>query len=271
MKRIAMMIFLCGLTACAVPSIQPASTSTAAPQPEATSSPQTNLPNPASVYCEQQGYRLEIRSAADGSQNGFCVFPDGSECEEWAFFRGECGPTGQTTPTSSATEIPTPLPVDLNATQGWWTYTQAVYGFSILLPEDWTVEEMTDAGSTMSGHALSLRPRDETTQESIYLTFRSTGEETLLWPTGVGQGEFIQQGSLEIAGQPALRWLLVCPTGEITSLWYHQAEDQANLSRGNLEFGVIFRAAPTHCETGYSLGGKTQRLGETIIASLKVP
>ncbi len=51
---------------------------------------QPGLPNPASVYCQEQGGRLEIRTDADGGQAGYCVFPDGSECEEWAFFRGEC-------------------------------------------------------------------------------------------------------------------------------------------------------------------------------------
>ncbi|MCJ7642797.1 MAG: DUF333 domain-containing protein, partial [Desulfobacterales bacterium] len=62
---------------------------------------QANMPNPASVYCEQNGNTLEIRTAADGSQYGTCVFPDGSTCEEWAYYRGECGPAAQqsTTPT----------------------------------------------------------------------------------------------------------------------------------------------------------------------------
>ncbi|NJC97079.1 MAG: hypothetical protein C3F07_02605 [Anaerolineales bacterium] len=54
--------------------------------------PQADMPNPASAYCEDQGYRVEIRTAADGSQTGYCIFPDGSECDEWAYFRGECGP-----------------------------------------------------------------------------------------------------------------------------------------------------------------------------------
>ncbi len=51
----------------------------------------TGLPNPASVYCKELGYNLEIRTNPDGSQYGVCIFPDGSECEEWTFFRGECG------------------------------------------------------------------------------------------------------------------------------------------------------------------------------------
>ncbi len=50
------------------------------------------MPNPASVFCEDNGGKLEIRTAADGGQSGFCIFPDGSECEEWAYFRGECKP-----------------------------------------------------------------------------------------------------------------------------------------------------------------------------------
>lgn len=48
------------------------------------------MPNPASAYCEEQGGTLEIREDEDGGQYGVCIFDDGSECEEWAFYRGEC-------------------------------------------------------------------------------------------------------------------------------------------------------------------------------------
>ena len=43
--------------------------------PKATETPQPELPNPASVYCEEQGYQVEIRAADDdGSQQRFYVF-----------------------------------------------------------------------------------------------------------------------------------------------------------------------------------------------------
>ncbi|WKZ35066.1 MAG: DUF333 domain-containing protein [Anaerolineales bacterium] len=75
MKRIIIFtIILMALTACASPQTQ------------------AGLPNPASVYCEQNGNKLEIRTAPDGSQSGVCIFPDGSVCDEWAYYRGECGP-----------------------------------------------------------------------------------------------------------------------------------------------------------------------------------
>jgi putative hemolysin len=51
-----------------------------------------NMANPASVYCEEQGGTLEIRTDANGGQYGVCLFDDGSECDEWAYFRGECQP-----------------------------------------------------------------------------------------------------------------------------------------------------------------------------------
>jgi putative hemolysin len=55
--------------------------------------PEADMPNPASVYCEENGGTLEIRTdEASGGQVGYCVFEDGSECEEWAFYRGECKP-----------------------------------------------------------------------------------------------------------------------------------------------------------------------------------
>jgi putative hemolysin len=54
--------------------------------------PDAELPNPASLYCQEQGHVLEIHTDEQGNQVGVCIFPDGSECDEWAFFRGECGP-----------------------------------------------------------------------------------------------------------------------------------------------------------------------------------
>ncbi len=68
----------------------------------ATVTPVAGMPNPASVFCQENGGRLEIRTAPDGGQTGYCIFPDGSECEEWAYFRGECAPgsTGMPNPAS---------------------------------------------------------------------------------------------------------------------------------------------------------------------------
>jgi len=60
-------------------------------QPDpATATPASSIANPASVNCEQKGGKLEIRTTAGGDQYGVCTFPNGSECEEWAFLRGEC-------------------------------------------------------------------------------------------------------------------------------------------------------------------------------------
>jgi putative hemolysin len=384
-----------------------------------------SLSNPASIFCEQQGYTLEIRTAADNSQAGVCVFKDGSECDEWAYYHGECKPATIETPTSTSeydsqgwriytntelgysfhypaeatviindeplkslylygtgmgseswgisaptnreeyhppedvdlfqwltdhyllgenrqpdvqiagttaihfrherspqsyaddryylawdgqlymilighsgdvedwdlnnrflqsfqfdepsansstpTPIPTALPIDPTAYQDWTTYTHPVYNFSIRLPDDWIVEEVTAGGPGMDGHILNLHPVDDFNQANIRLTFRSVGENVLLWPTGVGQGDFVLQGTLLIAGQLADRVLLVCPTGEVTSIWYRQAEGQPNITRDDLEFGIIYSAISTHCEPGYTLSGKVQLVGETIIASLQVP
>jgi putative hemolysin len=52
----------------------------------------SEVANPASVFCEERGGTVEIRTGEDGSQQGVCVFADGSECDEWAFYRGECQP-----------------------------------------------------------------------------------------------------------------------------------------------------------------------------------
>ncbi|MFA5086297.1 MAG: DUF333 domain-containing protein [Candidatus Paceibacterota bacterium] len=68
----------------------PISKSGVATQP-ATPSTNAGMANPASTFCVKNGYKLEIRKNADGSEYGVCIFTDGKECEEWKFFRKECG------------------------------------------------------------------------------------------------------------------------------------------------------------------------------------
>jgi len=412
------------------------------PEPEPltvpASIPTAYMPNPAAVYCEEQGYIGETRTAPDGSQSAACIFPDGSECDEWAYFRNECSPgqfypssnpIGESTPvpmeapstfctglvvegwrlychdtlglsfqypenavielaadgysisvngpvvndnvwpvfmvsfprdrqdyrlpagadlrqwlidhylladepqpdttiagttaihtrfqgspqayasdryffahegqiyvvlimhtgnhedwdlynhflnsihfveipvnTAAPTAIPSALPLDPAIYQDWITYSNATYGFSFRFPDNWIVEE-----SITNSHLFTIYPLDHPERESIRLTFRRVGEDALLWPTGVGEGEFVIQGTLDIAGKPVNRLLLVCSAGEITAIWYHQAVDQPHITIGDLEFGIIFNATPYHCQDGFSLGGELQRIGEGIIASLMVP
>ena len=102
MKKVFAFIFvLLVLTACTVPQGK-------TPEPAATNEAPANMPNPASVHCVQNGNKLEIITAADGSQSGVCVFPDGSTCDEWAYYRGECGPQVQASPTPAITVEATP-------------------------------------------------------------------------------------------------------------------------------------------------------------------
>jgi len=253
-----------------MPLIASCSPSQISPTPEA------NLPNPASVFCEEQGGKLELRQDASGGVAGVCVFPDGSECDEWAYYRGECAPAPTTTevPTDpTMTAVPSPLPIDPADYQGWWTYTHPVYSFSIMLPEDWDVAQTTSNDPQMNDHTLMLHPGSPAAIDlNIRMAFRRVGEDIPLWPTGVGSGEFIPQGTLDVAGTPVRRVLFACPTGQINAIWYHgAAEADPNIRLGEMEFGYIFSYTGVHCQEGYSLGGKTQRLGEMIIASLRVP
>jgi putative hemolysin len=97
MRRIfTFTIILMALTACTAFQVQTLETT-------GTDIPEAGMPNPASVYCKQEGNTLEIRTAADGSQSGVCVFPDGGTCDEWAYYRGECGPAAQNSPTPAMT------------------------------------------------------------------------------------------------------------------------------------------------------------------------
>jgi putative hemolysin len=95
---------------------------------------QAGLPNPASVFCEGQGGRLEIRSDAAGNQTGYCIFSDGSECDEWAYFRGECQPSQAATQAAAPTSLPVIEPA-ATPPDGWAVYTHPTLGYSFFYLE----------------------------------------------------------------------------------------------------------------------------------------
>lgn len=65
----------------------------------------TQIANPASKFCKSQGGESRIVTAADGSQSGVCTLPGGVECDEWAYFRGECPQRQNCTAEQKAAEI----------------------------------------------------------------------------------------------------------------------------------------------------------------------
>ncbi len=89
--------------------------------------PAANLANPASEYCEQNGGKLDIRSDSAGNQSGVCIFPDGSQCDEWAYFRNDCGPQESASQSSQTVQA------------NWKTYHNPELGFRFQYPADATV------------------------------------------------------------------------------------------------------------------------------------
>ena len=88
---ISVIVFLVLLTACTSQTTD----DRMLPRPVPNGSAQ--IANPASKYCVDNGGKLEIRTADDGSQTEYCTLTDGTVCEEWAFMRGEC-PKNMTQP-----------------------------------------------------------------------------------------------------------------------------------------------------------------------------
>lgn len=116
-------------------------------QPEEQSA---GLANPASVFCRESGYDLEIRTEEDGGQYGVCIFPDGSECEEWAFYRGECSPA------SSAEN-------DVIQVAGWLgsvrtvTEDNAIDDALVFFPEEIGEVGLTGADAAIEAQIVDLR------------------------------------------------------------------------------------------------------------------
>jgi len=95
---LALMLALCGCTQAGTGTTTPIVTT-----------PGSGIANPAAVYCtEQQGTRYEIRTNPDGSQYGVCILPNGTVCDEWAYYRGGCAAAAAPAVTTTAAGIANP-------------------------------------------------------------------------------------------------------------------------------------------------------------------
>jgi putative hemolysin len=83
---IGMMLILSG---CTKPANIPG-TPQPSPGTPAVTTPVSALANPAAVYCTEKNYGYEIRKYPDGGEYGVCILPGGIECEEWAYYHGDC-------------------------------------------------------------------------------------------------------------------------------------------------------------------------------------
>jgi putative hemolysin len=143
--------------------------------------PVIGMANPASVNCEQQGGKLEIRNNTAG-QYGMCIFPDGSECDEWAFYRKECKP-------GDSKAVPSQVPLS--------KYTNDAYGFSFNQPDTWTVEE--------SDHSVTFHHQDY----ALFVGYQWANEQQMPFRTGMPAGDFVDGGTFKLLGQDYPKKMLV--------------------------------------------------------------
>ena len=197
-KRIVGIVLL-GIVVATAACQSPAATDLAAlPEEEAvetteqlTDQPVSSMANPAAVYCEEHGGTIEIRHSPSG-EYGVCLFDDGSECEEWAFYRGECEPGA-----STAAPVLAHLP----------SYVNEEYGFSLDSAGDYTIEGW-DNHVLFKGHATVL-----------FVGFKWEGEEIEPFRTGMGAGEFQDAGPVTVLDTEIPKEVLVYG-GKVKSVSY---------------------------------------------------
>jgi putative hemolysin len=193
------------------------------------------MPNPASVYCVESGGSLEIRTDAGGGQYGVCVFADGSECEEWAFFRRECQPGQSGTAAAPASTA---------------RYSNDTYGFSLDAPNDWTIEGETN-------HVLFKQG-----DYALFVGFKRADEEVGPFRTGMPSGEFVAGGMAALLGQDLPKRLLV-EDGKTKVVEY-----APGIGVGDLRLYIWLDATPTGGDyRAVDIPGDVVAAADAIVAS----
>ena len=184
------------------------------PLPETPTRVAPNMANPAAVHCTRHGYTYETRLGTDGQGFGVCIFPDGTECDGWAFFRGECGPAAegathmsQNSPEPIAELPPVPGETQVYAWYGYVVSARATAGFDgvlVLMPEGTGEVGLVGANSEAQAQIQALRDRPALDQSAHFwgtLSWAapdSSGYQLLVTRLRVeGAGRFFQPDPVE--------------------------------------------------------------------------
>lgn len=93
----------------------------------------------AARYCAITGGTVAITGSSGAEdEQATCTFPDGSQCDAWDYYRGQCVPG-----------------ISITAAD-WQTYTNAEAGFSLQVPPGWNKQAVPDQNEgVLQGMAFS--------------------------------------------------------------------------------------------------------------------
>jgi putative hemolysin len=157
------------------------------------------LPNPASVNCTKKGGKVQIRKDSRGNEYGVCIFPNGRECEEWAFFRGQCSPDKSADPQLQigADAVWQPGMQFMQSVRQACSNAGSKYG-------DCLISQMPGAGAPAKAVAFSKLLEKESDGQIGYMTdFRKTGRVDtayVYYPIRANEN----QGCLLVNGSPQI-------------------------------------------------------------------
>jgi len=123
-------------------------------EPAVVPPPPASLSPLARAYCNDLNYTYEIRTNPDGSEYGVCILPDGTVCDSWEFYRGNC------TAASGSGE---------GASDTWGNYCLAMnYTYTIRENPEGGVDHVCvfPDGSECDAHAFYLGTCNETTAKT---------------------------------------------------------------------------------------------------------
>jgi putative hemolysin len=176
--------------------------------------PEAGLPNPASVNCKQKGGKLELRQDASGGVSGICHFTDGSQCEEWAYFRSECNPGDSLmTPDPSASPTITDqsaTPTVEIASDGWKVYRNDTLGYTFHYPADTRIvsnDEPLKSISIIPIAASEIWPSITISHPSDRAEYRPPeGTDLLQWLKDHNLMDEVRKPDVQIAGTTAIHF-----------------------------------------------------------------